>query len=861
MELIDREIPLQELDAAWRQAAVKGCLLLIHGEAGVGKTALIEQYASQEKGRARFLWGACDALFTPRPLGPLHDIAAQTQSELSRLLQAEASRPLIFAACLQELQSEPTIVVFEDIHWADEATLDLLKFLGRRIHHTHALLLATYRDDELGTQHPLRLLLGDLATSPAVRRITLLPLSIEGVQQLIGERPLDARSLYRQTGGNPFYVTEVLAVDKETVPPTVRDAVLARAARLSLSGRAVLNAAAVIGPRINPWLLADVVRAEAEAVNESLEMGMLLAQADTLLFRHELARQAILEAIPPHQRAFLHQVVLDALEASPVGRKDVARLAHHAEAAGDREAILTYARAAGKEAAALGMHRAAATQFALALLYADDLPLIEQIELNEAYALSVQGDPARTETIAAYRRALALTRRASLPEREGFELVRLSGVLDIVGQKAEAERLLNEALTILEPLAPNRGLIDGYRLVAMKRLAQGEAEAAVDSAEKSYQMALKTEQIHAITSAYQIMGLCWLPLDHQRGCDHLEKCLALSLEHQQYWAVAALYPNLIMTYIDVYQLDRAEQLLSVALLYTIDRDMDAATYFLQAWQAMLQLYRGDWTACQATAETLLQRTDLQLGSRNPILAAWGRLLARRGEAATARTVLDEALELSIKNGNRQRMGIYFCAAAEAAWLEGDSQRLQTYLQEFYEIAMQNRQPGFAAELAYWRWRAGEPVETYDWMVRPFVLEIQGDWRGAAAAWQALGCPYEQARALAEGDSQAQIAALAIFEQLGARPMADYTRQKLRQAGVPTIPRGPRPTTKENPFGLTNRQVEILALLAENLTNAEIAARLHISPKTVDHHVSAVLARLDVSSRAEAAALARQHLTR
>src|SRR5690606_1374608 len=105
----------------------------------------------------------------------------------------------------------------------------------------------------------------------------------------------------------------------------------------------------------------------------------------------------------------------------------------------------------------------------------------------------------------------------------------------------------------------------------------------------------------------------------------------------------------------------------------------------------------------------------------------------------------------------------------------------------YQVAINNRQPGFAAELAYWRWRVGDRVQTYDWMVQPFVLEIEGDWRGAAAAWEALGCPYEQARALAEGDQEAQLAALTTFEQLGAQPMAAYVREKLRQRGVQTLP--------------------------------------------------------------------------
>ena len=145
------------------------------------------------------------------------------------------------------------------------------------------------------------------------------------------------------------------------------------------------------------------------------------------------------------------------------------------------------------------------------------------------------------------------------------------------------------------------------------------------------------------------------------------------------------------------------------------------------------------------------------------------------------------------------------------------------------------------------------------MVQPFVLEINGHWQEAAAAWEALGCPYEQARALTLGGVEAQKAALLIFEQLNATPMIEQVRQQLRAAGVAFKHRGARATTKQNPFQLTNRQLEVWELLTKNLTNAEIANRLHISPKTVDHHVSAVLVKLDVSSRKEAAEIGRQQL--
>jgi DNA-binding CsgD family transcriptional regulator len=136
---------------------------------------------------------------------------------------------------------------------------------------------------------------------------------------------------------------------------------------------------------------------------------------------------------------------------------------------------------------------------------------------------------------------------------------------------------------------------------------------------------------------------------------------------------------------------------------------------------------------------------------------------------------------------------------------------------------------------------------------PYRLEIGGDWQGAAAAWQRIGCPYERALALAHGDQPAQLQALDILAGLGAAPAAALVRSRLRAHGVRSIPRGPRATTKGNPLGLTARQVDILRLLAANLSSKEIAARLRLSPKTVDHHVGAILAKLDVSTRRQAAA--------
>jgi DNA-binding CsgD family transcriptional regulator len=197
------------------------------------------------------------------------------------------------------------------------------------------------------------------------------------------------------------------------------------------------------------------------------------------------------------------------------------------------------------------------------------------------------------------------------------------------------------------------------------------------------------------------------------------------------------------------------------------------------------------------------------------------------------------------------------ARAEAAWLADDHGRVVAEASAGYELAVRHRHRWHTGEFAFWRWRAGDAISAPKWTAPPFLLQIKGDWRRAAEAWERLGCPYEQARALADGDVPAQLAALEIFDRLGAGPAAGLLRRRMRGEGVRRIPRGARATTRGNPFGLTVREMEILGCLADGLSNGRIGARLYVSPKTVDHHVSSVLAKLGAATRGDAARIARE----
>ena len=380
MDLLEREHCFADL-AKWLCTATQqaGCVVLLSGEAGIGKTALLREFARRQT-QARVLWGACDALFTPRPLAPLHDVVLQTQGALLAAINSHANPGILFAAVLAELERERTLLVFEDMHWADEATLDLLTFLGRRIDRTRTLLVASYRDDEVGERHQLRPVIGGLPRL-ATFRMSVAPLSAASVAWLARQAGRPSKDLHSITGGNPLFVTEVLAAAVDTVPATVRDAVLARAGRLSTVARALAELICIVPGRTESWLLEQGTKPDEAAIEGCLSIGMVRHDDGSIAFRHELVRRALEDTLAPQRRQQLHARALEILETRP--DMPTARLAHHADGARNGTQVLRYAPLAAAQAAAVGAHREAAAHYQAALRYADALPANERARLLE----------------------------------------------------------------------------------------------------------------------------------------------------------------------------------------------------------------------------------------------------------------------------------------------------------------------------------------------------------------------------------------------------------------------------------------------------------------------------------------------
>jgi DNA-binding CsgD family transcriptional regulator len=870
MELLEREDALDRLHRLLERARRRhGCLVFISGEAGIGKTSLLRAFSAALPPTIRVLVGMCDPLSTPRPHGPLHDIAADARRGLRRLLAAELSREALFAAALAELADpdDPVVLIVEDIHWADSGTLDLLRFLARRIEPTRSLLLVTFRDDEPARGQPVRRLLGDLATASGVERLALSPLSAAAVATLAARSELDAAMLYQQTGGNPFFVTEVLAARSEGIPATIRDAVLARATALSPPAREVLETAAVIGPTVELALLLQVSARGSAPVDECLAAAVLHEGERTLVFRHDLARAAIYEAIPAARRVRLHQRVLAGLQSLPATELDPARLAHHAAEAGDAAAVLRFAPEAARRAAAVGAAREAAEQYARALHAGAHLPVTERLALLEAYADVSDLAGWGAEGIAPRREMIALARRCGDRQREAEHLGWLSLILALEGQLDEASVTAGDARALLDRLPEGAVHARWHWQQAWIRSCHNDLAGTTAHGEQAIAIASRHEDLVTILLALDTIGSTRLTFgDEEGGRAALERCASLAREARHHVQFARAVINLGAGYHEQFRLADAERYLQEGIAFSAEHGIDSLRYWATAVLSQVRCLQGRCVEAADLASTVANaRPDAFLGFglpayvRIPALTTLGRMRARRGDPDVWEP-LDQALSLAAPGSSanvhqRARLG---AARAEAAWLSGDVARTAAEASGIYPEVLTLGAPWLVGELAYWQWKAGSlaalPVTCAD----PYALQMRGEWAAAAAAWSSLGCPYEAARALAESDDEATLReALAAMLRLSAQAAGTQVVRRMRELGFGNVPRGPRAATRANPANLTAREVEVLGLMVEGRRNAEIAERLFLSPKTVEHHVSAILAKLGASSRAEAIARAQQ----
>lgn len=855
--LLERDGQLDALRAEHAEAfAGRGRIVALVGEGGAGKTSLAEAFLAALPATTRVLRSACENLTIPDPLGPLHDLARETDWPIERYLgDAGSERLPLFSAALSAIAARDrvTVLVIEDLHWADDATIDFVRFVGRRIGQLSLLLLVTARDDSSDGRRRLARALADMPAE-RVTRLDIPPLSPNAVSTLASTSGQNGAAIYAASAGNAFLATELIRAGDGELPDSVRDATLARSERLSAEGRAALAVVSIFPRRVEPSVLAAMLDGAERGLSDCIAAGMLEHHPGGYAFRHEIARRAIEASLTVPERAALNARALRVLRETE--RVSPARLVHHAAEAMDADAVRELAPLAAHEASRIGAHREAAEHYRVMLRLAEDFDLQERAELYGRYAFECHLLGRLTEAVAAQQQARALYRQLGDVLMEGDTVRWLSRMSYLDGCRDNAELYGTEAITLLETQPPGPELAMAYSNRAQLAMLADCDAAAITDGRAAIALGQVLGRPDIISHALNNVGMARAWVDAEQGIAELRESLSIALAHNFQEHAARAYTNLGCSLINTLRLKEAVELLVEGLDYCRERDLDTWTQYMSGWLAETRLRLGDLDSIGDLVAPILADDTASSMMRFNCASALAHLRLRRGDPGIEPLLAEMRVHLAA-NQEVQRLAPYAVLIAEQAWLgRGDvTDALETLKRAHAMIPSDFVHP----ELPLWIARLGARVtiRTPADLPEPYRAELDGDWRRAATLWLEHGATYDAAMSLAGGDEAAQREAVSAFEAMGAYALADRVRALMRQRGIAHVAKGPRRTTRDNALGLTRREMQILELVGKGYSSKRIAADLAIAPKTVDHHVQSLLEKLGSHSRGEAIALARE----
>lgn len=854
MELIERQEFLNSLQLQLDNTSnTEGHCVFVSGEAGIGKTALVKTFCKQNQEHCNIYHGACDALFTPRPLAPLYDILLQADIDVWTGSHSIEERSKLFLKFLHELSNRQskTILIFEDIHWADEATLDFIKFFARRIARLKCLFILTYRDDEIGSMHPLRNVLGYLPPD-SFTRMQLNPLSKDAVEKMAVAKGYKGEEVYSISAGNPFYVTEILSSYSIGIPDNIKDSVLSSFNRQEGKTKQVWELLSVVPASLEIKYLEKFEPLYAAAIENCMQAKILLINDEHIFFKHELFRKTIEVSLSPLKRIALNKNILDLLQESFEENKDIERIIHHAKNANEYETVVHFAPLAAKEAAAVGAHIEASKLYLTAIEYYQGNDKDILTGFYEAYAYECYLTNQVKEAIIYTGKSLVLRKEKNDKEKMVNCLRFLSRLWWFEGNQENAEHFGREAIEALKELPASKITAMAYSNMSQLNMLAGQSADCIYWGEKAIAIARELNDEETLSHALNNVGTVQMRIRSslQKGIELLEQSLSIALKNSYHEHIARAYTNLGINAVAMKEYGIAKKYFGKGIGYAEEKDLDSWTNYMLAYTARMHMENGNWTEAAAIANQLLKKDILSPVVAIAALNVLVRIKMRRGDNDTRPTLLlakSKAFEMK----DMQGIITVLIALLEYEWITGEKIIEENILNSIIEKVKKSDNFFDYNEFAFWLYKARNQPLMLKEMFDGYDIENKTTAVKAAALWEKLGCPYEQAICLFEGTDENKKNALKIVHELGAVSITEKLKQEMRNSGIKRIPRGIRKATLANPVFLTNREIDVLSLLKEGLQNKEIADKLYLSAKTIDHHISSILFKLDVNSRVKA----------
>ena len=853
MQLIERDNFLALLQTEFSKInSGEGHCFFIIGEAGIGKTSLIKTFLNQVEDECIQYTGACDSLFTPRPLAPLYDLALQIKGDWVDTIHS-LSRTQLFAKFVQEIADsyKRVIVVFEDIHWADEATLDFIQFFARRINHMKCLFILTFRDEAINLQHSLRNVLGNLAPD-TFTRIQLTPLSLEAVHKLSDEKGFDAENVYSISGGNPFYVNEILASYSPGIPDNIKDAILSVYNRTEEETKNVLQMLSVIPEGLELNRFSKIDPSWLEAISDCFEKKILLIKNDKIYFKHELYRRTIESSLSPWKRIALNKKMLDLFLKTFEEKGEVERIVHYAKNANEKKLVVEYAPLAANNSALVGAHREASKLFLTAIEYSEGNDTDQLVKFYEAYAYECYLTNQIKEAIIYQRKALKIWQEKNEIEQTGNSMRFLSRLWWFDGNNAEAEKYGKEAIEILQSQPSSKAKAMAFSNMSQLKMLSKETAQCIEWGTRAIEIAKEIKDDEILCHALNNVGSAQLKDQslNEIGIKFLMESLDIALKNSFHDHAARAYANVISNRASYKEYDLAKKYLHDGIKYCEERDLDLWTKYILSWKSRMLLENGDWAQAASIAENLLKNPGQSSVIKIGPLAILATIKIRRGEPDPL-PLLAEAKSLAFVTKEHQWIIPLMIAIFEYEWLTGKKILEEEELNAAITLVRNVNHVVQKNEFAFWLQKARKQEMDISELYEPYKLLKERKVILAAHFWEKVGCPFEKALALSGGNEDDKRDALSIFQQLGANAVCEKIKMEMRAEGIKKIPRGLRESTRTNPAQLTNRELDVLQLLKKGVKNKEIADTLFISLKTVDHHISSILFKLNVSSRSKA----------